>query len=163
MVRAPVPDPKAPNKPTAEQLARYAELFNASQTMRSFGVKIHFPDAETVEAVLDPIAPQQRGGLGSDAVNGGVLAALFDLTIGCSPATIDPTRRTATVQLSMNFMRAVRGDRLVARGKVERAGGTLLFCSSEIRDASGQLCATCTGMVRMSETKWARGESPAIN
>jgi uncharacterized protein (TIGR00369 family) len=158
-----VSDPKAPTRPTVEQLARYAELFNASQTMQHFGVKIRFPDAETVEAVLDPIQPQQRGGLGSDAVNGGVLAALFDLCIGCAPATIDPTRRTATVQLSMNFMRGVRGDTLLARGKVDRAGGTLLFCSAQIFDGKGQLCSTCTGMVRMSELKWQGGESPAIN
>lgn len=154
--------PRAP-RPTPEQLARYAELFNASETMKHFGVRIHFPDAETVEAVLDPIQPSQRGGLGSDAVNGGVLAALFDLTIGCAPATIDPTRRSATVQLSMNFMRGVRGDKLVARGRVDRAGSTLIFCSSEILDAKGELCATCTGMVRLSELKWASGESPAIN
>jgi uncharacterized protein (TIGR00369 family) len=155
--------PQPADKPTLEMLNRYAELFNASKTMEHFGVKIRFPDLHTVEAVLDPIRPEQRGGLGSEAVNGGVLAALFDLTIGCAPATIDPTRRSATVQLSMNFMRAVRGDILIARGKVERAGGTLLFCSSEIRDGQGQLCANCTGMVRMSEMKWLSGESPAIN
>ena len=153
----------APKKPTPEQLARYAELFNASKTMEHFGVKIHFPDADRVVATLDPIRPEQRGGLGSDAVNGGVLAALFDLCIGCAPATIDPTRRSATVQLSMNFMRGVRGDKLIATGKVDRAGNTLVFCSSEIRDGAGNLCATCTGMVRFSEMKWAQGESPAIN
>ena len=158
-----MPDAPAPKKPTAEQLARYASNFNASQTMEHFGVKIHFPTPDSVVATLDPIRPQQRGGLGSDAVNGGVLAALFDLTIGCAPATIDPTRRSATVQLSMNFMRGVRGDKLTATGKVDRAGDTLLFCRSEIRDAQGQLCATCTGMVRLSKLKWADGESPAVN
>lgn len=149
--------------PTAEQLARYAELFNRSKTMEHFGVKIRFPDLKTVEAVLDPIRPEQRGGLGSDAVNGGVLAALFDLTVGCAPATIDPTRRSATVQLSMNFMRGVRGNKLVARAHVERAGSVLIFCSSEIFDEQGALCANCTGMVRLGELKWASGESPAIN
>ena len=150
-------------RPTAAQLARYAELFSNSQTLKNFGVRVHFPDADTIEAVLDPIRPEQRGGLGSDAVNGGVLAALFDLCIGASPATIDPTRRTATVQLSMNFMRAVRGSRMVARGKVDRAGNTLLFCSSQVLDERGQVCATCTGMVRMSDEKWESGESPAVN
>ena len=150
-------------RPTPQQLARYAELFNASQTMKHFGVKIHFPDADTVIARLDPIRPEQRGGLGSDAVNGGVLAAMFDLCIGCAPATIDPTRRSATVQLSMNFMKGVRGDVLIAKGRVDRAGNVLVFCSAEIRDGEGNLCATGTGLVRLSEMKWAQGESPAIN
>jgi uncharacterized protein (TIGR00369 family) len=150
-------------KPTAQQLARYAQLFNESLTMKHFGVRIRFPDDATVEAILDPIQPEQRGGLGSDAVNGGVLAALFDLAIGCTPALIDPTRKTATVQLSMQFMKGVRGNKLLVRGKVDRAGGVLVFSHAEVFDAQGNLCAQCQGMARMSEEKWQSGESPAVN
>ncbi len=150
-------------RPTLEQLERYAEAFNRSQTLKHFGVKVHFPDTETAEAVLDPIRPEQRGGLGTDAVNGGVLAALFDLAIGCTPALIDPTRKTATVQLSMHFMRGVRGNRLVVRAKLERAGGLLAFATAAIFDEQGNECAICSGMARLTEEKWASGESPAIN
>lgn len=155
------PAPRPP--PTREALDRYAAAFSASRTLKAFGVRISFPDAHTVEAVLDPVREDQRGGLGSDAVNGGVLAAIFDLAIGCAPATIDPTRRTATMQLSMNFMRPLRGSRLVARGRVDRAGNAVLFCSAEVLDGQGEVCATCTGLVRMSEARWASGESPAVN
>ncbi len=150
-------------KPTLEQLARYAEQFNRSQTLKHFGVRVSFPDLNTVEAVLDPIRPEQRGGLGSDAVNGGVLAAMFDLAIGCTPALIDPTRKTATVQLSMHFMRALKGSKLIARGKLERAGGLLAFSSATLFDEQGSACAICSGMARLSEEKWQSGESPAIN
>lgn len=75
-------------KPTPEQLARYAAAFNESETLKHFGVKVGFPDPETCEVVLDPVQQSQRGGLGSDAVNGGVLAAIFDLVIGCAPALV---------------------------------------------------------------------------
>lgn len=156
---APPPKPR----PTAEQLKRYADQFNQSQTLAHFGVKVRFPDADTVEAVIEQIRPEQRGGLGADAVNGGVLAAMFDLAIGCTPALVDPTRRSATVQLSINFMRAVRGASLVARAKIERAGDVLLFASAQILDEKGTVCANATGMSRMSELPWGSGESPAIN
>ena len=73
-----------PPRPTTEQLARYAEQFNGSKTMQHFGVRIRFPDLEHVEVLLDPIRPEQRGGLGTAAVNGGVLAAVFDLAAGWS-------------------------------------------------------------------------------
>ncbi len=149
--------------PTLEQLARYADAFNQSETLKHFGVKVSFPDLETCEVVLDPVQPAQRGGLGSDAVNGGVLAAIFDLVIGCAPALVDPTRRSATVQLSLNFMNAVRGDRVVARSHVSRGGETLVFAQAELFDAQGQLCATATGLSRRSKQPWSAGDTPAVN
>ncbi len=151
------------SRPTIDQLNRYAETFNASATLKYFGVKLSFPDADTVEVVIDEIKPEQRGGLGTDAINGGVLAAIFDLAIGCTPALIDPTRRSATVQLSINFMRAVRGQRLVARSKVDRAGDVLLFASAQILDDKGVVCATCTGMSRLTQLPWSGGDGPAVN
>jgi len=150
-------------RPTAEQLQRYADSFNASATLKNFGVKLSFPDADTVEATIEEVRPEQRGGLGADAINGGVLAAIFDLAIGCTPALVDPTRRSATVQLSINFMRAVRGSKLVARSKIDRAGDVLLFASAQIVDEKSVVCATCTGMCRMSDLPWAGGDGPAIN
>lgn len=146
-----------------EQLARYSEAFNQSQTLSHFGLKVGFPDLDTVEVVLDPVRPEQRGGLGSDAVNGGILAAMFDLVIGCVPALVDPTKRSATVQLSVNFMSAVRGDRIVARSRVTRAGETLVFASASIFDSKDQECATATGLSRLSSIPWSSGGTPAVN
>jgi uncharacterized protein (TIGR00369 family) len=146
-----------------EQLARYSEAFNQSATLSHFGMKVRFPNVDTVEVMLDPVRPEQRGGMGSDAVNGGVLAAMFDLVVGCSPALVDPTRRSATVQLSMNFMSAVRGNRISARAHLTRAGEKLIFAAASIFDAQGQECATATGMSRLSSIPWAAGGTPAVN
>lgn len=157
-----MPTPEKP-RPTLEQLKRYSEHFNDSATLKNFGVKVAFPDLQTVEVLLDPVLDGQRGGLGTDAVNGGVLAAIFDLVIGCTPALVDPSRRSATVHLSMNFMRALRGNKLIARARIDRAGELLVFASAQIVDEKGVLCATCTGMSRLSELPWLSGESPAIN
>lgn len=152
-----------PVRPTQEQLDRYAERFNQSNTLRHFGVRVSFPALDLVRVDLDPVQPEQRGGLGSDAVNGGVLAAMFDLAIGCTPALIDPTRRNATIQLSMTFMRAVKGNRLHAEGRIRRPGSTTLFSSASIYDEQGVECARCEGVVRVSRVTWASGESPAVN
>lgn len=150
-------------KPTAEQLARYADAFNQSATLGHFGMKVRFPNPETVEVILDPVRPDQRGGLGSDAVNGGVLAAMFDLVIGCAPALVDPTRRSATVQLSLNFMSAVRGNKVRARAHVTRGGEKLVFASASIFDAEDNECATATGLSRLSSIPWAADGTPAVN
>lgn len=151
------------SKPTREQLEKYASAFTDSQTLKYFGVTMVFPDLETVEVRMDQVLPAHRGGLGSDAVNGGIISAIFDLVIGCTPALVDPTRRSATVQISISFLTALRGDSFVARGKVERGGGSLVFSSATIFDAQGKECAKATGMCRLSSMPWAADGTPAVN
>ncbi len=150
-------------RPAPELLEKYAAEFNQSATLRYFGVKLSFPEYQRVRADLDPVKPEQLGGLGADAVNGGVLSAIFDLVIGSTPALIDPTRRTATMQLSMSFMKPVRGKRLHAEAWVDTAGGSTLFSSAVIKDESGEICARCQGVVKMSKGSWSSGNSPAMN
>ena len=150
--------------PTRESLAAYASGFNASETLQHFGAVIEFPTIERVRASIDPIRPEQRGGLGSDAaVNGGVLAAMFDLVLGCSAALVDPTKRTATMQLSMSFMKPLKGRSLVAEAWIDRAGRETLFCSAQIADEHGEVVARASGVVKLTNTPWASGSSPAIN
>lgn len=150
------------DRPRKDQLDRYAEEFSKSLTLRFFGVKLSFPSPERLRVTL-PIRPEHRGGLGSEAVNGGILAAMFDLVIGSSSALIDPTRRSATVQLSMSFEQPVHGDELRAEAWVDRAGNSTVFASAHIIDGEGRVCARAQGVVRMSKKPWASGSSPAIN
>jgi uncharacterized protein (TIGR00369 family) len=150
-------------RPPARVLATYAEHFNASETLRHFNVRVSFPPGgEEVVVHLD-VQPHHEGGLGTRAVNGGVIAAIFDLAIGCTAALVDPTRRSATMQLSMTFMRPVLGPNVQARARIDRAGSAVLFSSASVVDKEGRVCAACTGMVRLSQEVWASGKSPAIN
>ncbi len=149
--------------PSTEALARYAEEFNQSASMRHFGLRLSFPEGTRARVSLDPVKREHLGGLGTDAVNGGVLAAMFDLAIGCTPALVDPKRRTATMQLSMTFMRPVRGEHIWAEAHVEHAGGSTLFARCTIFDAEGNACAKCDGVVKLSKLTWQSGHSPAVN
>lgn len=150
-------------RPTQEQLDRFAELFNQSQTMRLFGLRLSFPQGEKVVITLPEVRPEHRGGLGTAAVNGGVIAAMFDYAIGCTPALLDPSRRAATMQLSMSFERPLRGDTLHVEATIDNAGTSTLFASARLYDAQGHVCARCQGVVKVSQLKWASGESPAVN
>lgn len=153
----------APPRPTPEQLAAYADGFNASATLQYFKARISFPTGEIVRAVVDPIPPEQLGGMGMAVVNGGVLAAMFDLVLGCSSALVDPTRRSATMQLSMSFMRPLAGSRLVAESWVDRAGGDTVFSSAHVLDAAGTVCGRAQGVIKLAKVAWANPGSPATN
>jgi acyl-coenzyme A thioesterase PaaI-like protein len=157
------PSPPAPPPPAPEALVRYADEFNRSRILRFFGVKVSFPSQDRVEVRLDEIRPEHRGGLGSSAVNGGIIAALFDLAIGCTPALLDPTRRNATIQLSMSFEQAVLGDSFHIEANIDRAGGSTIFSSARLIDERGTTCARCQGVVRLSKAPWSSGTSPAVD
>ncbi|MCP3167429.1 PaaI family thioesterase [Myxococcus qinghaiensis] len=153
-----------PSRPTQAALERYAELFNQSLTMRHFGASVSFPEGRKVVVSLAELRPEHRGGVGSAAaVNGGILAALFDLAIGTCGALVDPSRRCATVQLSMSFERPVTGDHLRVEAEIDSQGLTLLFATARVYDAQDRMCGRCQGVVRLSNLPWSSGESPAIN
>lgn len=152
-----------PTPPTPEALSRYAEAFNESSALRYFGARLSFPEGARVRVEVT-VRPEQRGGLGSAlAVNGGVLAAIFDLVIGVTPALVDPSKRSATMQLSMNFERPCLGEVVVAEAWIDRAGKNTLFASALIRDARGEICARAQGLCKLSRVPWADGGSPAVN
>jgi len=154
-------DTPAPFKPTAEQLQRYADGFNNSLTLRSIGVSIAF-ERDLVLCTL-PMKPEHRRGLGSQAAHGGIISMLFDLAIGCSAALVDPRRRSATIQLSISFEKPLLTDAIVVEGKVDRAGGTTVFCSAVAKNDRGEVCARAQGLVKMSNRFWDAVDNPAIN
>ena len=124
--------------------------FNSLDFVLHWGVRVEAVDGSRIRAVIDPLLPVHRGGVQGTAVNGGVLSALFDLALGI-PGFIRawPDRRSATVQLSMNFMRALRGDRIETTAWIERGSAALLFTHAEARDDKQNLCATASGVVRL--------------
>jgi uncharacterized protein (TIGR00369 family) len=149
--------------PSQADLDRYAQSFSDSLSLKYFGAVVSFPEGKKVRVRIAEVRTEFRGGLGSSAVNGGVLAAMFDLALGCTPALVDPSRRTATVQISMSFMKPVLGDSLVTEAHIDTVGGRTIFSSARILDERGEECAKAQGIVKIAKISWANGESPATN
>jgi len=137
--------PFSPAYPTLESLRALGEMWNTSPPMKHFGATLAFDRVDRVRAVIDPVTPVHRGGLGTDAVNGVVLAGLFDLVIGTVGWLTRPDTRSATVNLAMSFFRPTRGDRIVAEAQLVRSGLNLVFAAAEIFDAEGRVTARCDG------------------
>ena len=144
MTEAPVPF--SDTYGTLEALRRLAEAWNPSPPMRQLGARLEFTRVDRVRAVIDPVQPFHRGGIGTEAVNGVVLAGLFDLVIGTVGWLARPDHPSATVQLSMSFLRPTAGGRVEAEARLVRAGMNFLFAAAEIRDGSGEVTARCDGI-----------------
>lgn len=83
------------------------------------------------------VGPQHRNAMG--AVMGGVYFTLGDYSfaiasnVGQSP--------TVSVNNSIDYLTAAKGDRLVAECHMEKAGRTMCFARIDVCDGEGRLCA----------------------
>ena len=138
---------------TLEALRQLAAVWNQGPPMKHFGARLEFERIDRVRAVIDPVQPFHRGGMASEAVNGVVLAGLFDLVIGTVGWLTRPETRSATVNLAMSFFRPTRGDRVVAEGRLIRSGLNLIFAAAEIVDGTGEVTARCDGTCAVAHGK----------
>ena len=136
---------------TQTQLDAFAASWNEGAVVRHHGFRISYPRGERAVVTLDEVKEHHRGGLGTDAVNGGILAAMFDFAIGCTSVLAPPLRRSATIQISMAFERAVRGNTVRCEARIERTTGTLLFVTAEAIDAQDVVCSRATGIVSLGK------------
>jgi acyl-coenzyme A thioesterase PaaI-like protein len=132
------------------QLAAFEAEWNDHPGMRHMGARLDLSRPGDVCAVVDPIAPTHRGGLGTEAVNGAVIAGVFDLVIGLCGYLQTVGRRAGVAQLSIQFLRPVLGTRFEVRGHPVRAGKTLVFSTAELIDEHGVVCARCDGIVAVA-------------
>jgi uncharacterized protein (TIGR00369 family) len=152
------PEPFSEAYGTIDSLNALAASWNASEPLQRLGARLAFERVDRVRALIDPVQSFHRGGIGTAAVNGAVLAGLFDLAIGTVGWLTRPDSRSATVSLGMTFLRPTRGDRVVVEARLIRAGTNLTFAAAEIFDESGELTARCDGTVAMARGKADEGD-----
>jgi acyl-coenzyme A thioesterase PaaI-like protein len=99
---------------------------------------------------VDPVEIHHRGGMGTDAVNGPTIAAVFDLITGLAGYLQAIGKKVGVVQLNIQFLRPVTGTRFHAVARPTRAGRSLVFVAAELFDATGAPCAGSTGIVAIT-------------
>ena len=148
------PRPFSETYGTLAALRALGDAWNGSPPMQRLGARLEFQRVDRVRAVIDPVETYHRGGMGTDAVNGVVLAGLFDLAIGTVGWLTRPDTRSATVTLAMTFLKPTRGDRVTVEAGLLRAGTNLTFASAEIFDGNDQVTARCEGTVAVAHGRY---------
>jgi uncharacterized protein (TIGR00369 family) len=83
-------------------------------------------------------------------VQGGILAAMLDDTLGPALATTFSGQEFApTLELKINFIRPAKPGTLIGTGRVVHRGGTVAFLEGSLQDAAGNLIATATATARL--------------
>lgn len=109
---------------------RIRASFARQSLMATFGAEVLAvaPGAVDLAAPLTPAVRQQHG-----AGHAGLTFALADTAAGYAALTLMPEgREVMTVEAKINLLAPALGDRLIARGRVLRAGRRLVVVTAEV-------------------------------
>jgi uncharacterized protein (TIGR00369 family) len=82
-----------------------------------------------------------------NTLQGGAIAAMLDLTmVFLVLALIPEDKVTSTANMTTSYLRPAYAGRYVGKGRIERAGRTMIFARAELVALSGDIVATATGL-----------------
>jgi uncharacterized protein (TIGR00369 family) len=130
-----------------------------------YGIKIPFTEhlgVQLVEMTKEHavVALQKRPELLNSwgATHGGVIMTMLDLVMSWAVrGHYGVMGGVLTVDLSLGFMKASMGDRVVAEGRVLHGGKSTAFCEGEARDDKGELLAKAIGTFKLISDKDRKG------
>lgn len=128
-----------------------------AKVLEAFGLTVEERDVGYTIVQLPQARDEQRGGGGTSALNGGVIAYMFDCALGLAVASAVRARsseqatelRQVTINLNISYLRAAFGDRFAAHGKVSQLGRNIAFATGSFYDEQGNICATAQGVWRI--------------
>jgi len=125
---------------------RVTASFDHQAAMRTLGARIVriAPGAVDIELPWRDDLTQQTG-----VLHAGIVAAILDSACGYAAMTLmPPDADVVSVEFKVNLLAPARGERVVARAKVKKAGRTLTVCDADAVAISGgeeRLVASMTG------------------
>jgi uncharacterized protein (TIGR00369 family) len=130
-----------PQDPNFE--AKVRASFAQQGLMTNIGARIVkvLPGEVEIEVAWRTDITQQQG-----FVHGAVIAAIVDTACGYASFTLMPSGvEVLTVEFKINFIAPAVGDKMIARGRVTKAGKTLTVCAGDafaVKDGKEKLVAT---------------------
>jgi uncharacterized protein (TIGR00369 family) len=125
---------------TAEQKERAARVLRELPFSRLIGMRL--VDLRSDEAV---IAIDMRDDLRqpSGVLHGGVTATLIDTAMAFAVRTrLDPDAATATIDLTVHYLRPLLEGSATCTAKIVRAGKRIFTVEADVENADGKLIAT---------------------
>lgn len=102
------------------------------------------------------VEAHHRGAMGTEAVNGAILAYLHDVAQGVAVRSLlgDDVRAIATLNLNISYVDAMAAaDTIVGIGRAIAVRSAVAFAESEFLGASGQVCCRAAGTFRILRTR----------
>lgn len=120
-------------------------FFNSSIQLKHSSLRVDLSDINKPLVVVDEVQEFHKGGVGTDAVNGAVIAMLVDLAIGLLGLLHYADGMTATSNLNINYIKPLHAKRVIARAEVVEVIGKRIFGVVRVLNEKEEVCAYATG------------------
>jgi uncharacterized protein (TIGR00369 family) len=112
------------------------ESFARQQLMHTLGATLTFVEPGQIEIELPYRADltQQHG-----FIHAGVVASVLDTACGYAAFSLMPAGAAVlSIEFKVNLLTPARGERLIARAEVKRAGRTITVCTADAYAVEGE-------------------------
>jgi acyl-coenzyme A thioesterase PaaI-like protein len=120
-------------------------FFNSSAQLQQMHIRIDLSKPAQPMVFIDEVAEMHRGGVGTEAVNGAVIAMLVDLAIGLLGVNHYAEGMTATSNLNINFVKPLVADKVIVRTEQTEVIGKRIFGIARVMNEKEEVCAYATG------------------
>lgn len=131
------------------------EEWNEKPFMRWAGLRV-LSASEGKASVELAVRDHHRGGGGTGAINGAILAYMHDVALGVAISSMfEPAvQRMATLHLNIEYPKLLLCDATArADAQVLRLGQNIAFCDSEFRDRRGDVCSRCSATYQIKRRR----------
>jgi acyl-coenzyme A thioesterase PaaI-like protein len=120
-------------------------FFNASIQLRHSGIRVDLTDISKPLVIIDEVQEYHKGGVGTEAVNGAVIAMLADLAIGLLGLSHYADGMTATSNLSINYIKPLMAKKVTVQAEATEVVGKRIFGIVRVMNETGEVCSYATG------------------
>lgn len=127
-------------------------FFNNSPQIKHLGIEVDLSDIQAPRCSIPEVQDYHLGGIGGKNINGGIISALVDLSIGLTGLSHMDKGLLATTQIQLHFLRAIPNKPFYARANISQQIGHKIFAETRIFNHQDVLSVYATGIVQVVKT-----------
>jgi acyl-coenzyme A thioesterase PaaI-like protein len=121
------------------------KFFNASGQLKQMLIRVDLSNPTAPLVFIDKVTEIHQGGIGTEAVNGAVIAMLTDLAISLLGITHFAEGMTATSNLNINYVKPLIATKVIVKTQQTEVIGKRIFGIARVMNEKEEVCAYATG------------------
>ncbi len=120
-------------------------FFNSSVQLKHSGIRIDLTNISKPLVIIDIVEEHHKGGIGTEAVNGAVIAMLVDLAIGLLGLPHYAEGMTGTSNLSITYAKPLHAKKVIVSAEETEVINKRIFGIVRVMNEKEEVCAYATG------------------
>lgn len=121
------------------------DLFNESVQLKQMHIRVDLSISKLPMVFIDEVMDIHKGGIGTDAVNGAVIALLSDLAIGLLGIYHYADGLTATSSLTIHYVKPLLTQKVIVKAEETQVIGKRIFGVATIMNEKEEVCSYANG------------------